>query len=100
MGGKMTPPGSDPMHVPYVTVKDAVPLLAEYELSPAKLAPTPDGYGPGKIPDRLTPVLVATPLLLVVALPTGLPFRVKLMVLPLRPDPLGVNVADRLPVPP
>ena len=43
IGGKITPPGSEPMHVPYVTVKDAVPLLGEYELSPAKLAPTPDG---------------------------------------------------------
>jgi hypothetical protein len=96
----MTPPGSDPLHVPYVTVKDAVPLLAEYELSPAKLAPTPDGYVPGKIPDRLAPVLVATPLLLVVALPTTLPFRVKLMVLPLTADPLEVSVADRLTVPP
>ena len=88
------------MHVPYVTVKDAVPLLAEYELSPAKLAPTPDGYVPGKIPDRLAPLLVATPLPLVVALPTGLPFRVKLMVLPLTGDPLEVSVADRLTVPP
>jgi hypothetical protein len=43
IGGRMTPPGSVPMHVPYVTVKDAVPLLGEYELSPAKLPPTPDG---------------------------------------------------------
>ncbi len=57
------------MHVPYATLKAAIPLLAEYELSPAKLAPTPDGYVPGKIPDRLTSALVATPLLLVVALP-------------------------------
>src|SRR5262249_14327152 len=55
IGGKMTPPGSDPMHVPYVTVKDAVALLGKYELSPAKLAPTPDGYTPGRIPDRLAP---------------------------------------------
>ena len=52
------------------------------------------------IPERLTPVLVATPLLLVIALPTGLPLRVKLMVLPLRGDPLEVSVADRLTVPP
>ncbi|PYI47059.1 MAG: hypothetical protein DMF11_07150 [Verrucomicrobia bacterium] len=44
IGGKMTPPGGFcPVHVPYTTVKDAVPLLGEYELSPAKLAPTPDG---------------------------------------------------------
>ena len=28
-GGKMTPPASGPVHVPYTTVKDAVPLLAE-----------------------------------------------------------------------
>ena len=55
---------------------------------------------PGKIPDRLAPVMVATPLLLVVALPTGLPFRVKLMVLPPTGDPLEVSVADRSTVPP
>ncbi len=86
--------------MPYTTVKDAVPLLAEYELSPAKLAPTPDGYVPGKIPDRLAPVMVATPLLLVIALPTELPFRVKSMVLLPTGDPLEVSVADRLTVPP
>jgi len=44
--------------------------------------------------------LVATPLPVVMALPTGLPFRVKLMVLPLTGDPLEVSVADRLTVPP
>jgi len=44
IGGKMTPPGEfDPEQFPYVTVKEAVPLLGEYELSPAKLAPTPEG---------------------------------------------------------
>jgi len=55
---------------------------------------------PGKIPDRLTPILVATPLLLVTALPTGLPFSVKLMVLPLRSEAPDVKWADRLTVPP
>jgi hypothetical protein len=43
IGGKITPPGVGPVHVPYTTVKEAVPLLGEYEVSPAKLAPTPDG---------------------------------------------------------
>src|SRR5439155_23077957 len=28
-GGKMTPPAFVPVHVPYTTVKDAVPLVAE-----------------------------------------------------------------------
>jgi len=57
---------------------------------------------PGKIPDRLTPVLVATPLPLVVAVPTGLPLRVKLIVLPLTGDEseVLVRVAVRVTVPP
>jgi hypothetical protein len=37
---------------------------------------------------------VATPLALVVALPTLVPFRVKLIVLPLTPLPPAVNVAE------
>src|SRR5579871_3975113 len=40
--------------VAWVTVSDAVPLLALYVLSPAKLAPTPVGYVPALIPARLT----------------------------------------------
>ena len=54
------------------------------------------------IPDRLAPVLVATPLLLVVAVPTGLPLRVKLIVLPLTGDEseVFVRVAVSVTVPP
>ena len=57
---------------------------------------------PGKIPDRLASVLVATPLPLVVAVPTGLPLRVKLIVLPLIGDESAVlvRVAVRVTVPP
>jgi len=57
---------------------------------------------PGKIPDRLALVLVATPLPLVVAVPTGLPLRVKLIVLPLIGDEseVLVRVAVRVTVPP
>ena len=57
---------------------------------------------PGKIPDRLASVLVATPLPFVVAVPTGLPLRVKLIVLPLIGDESAVlvRVAVRVTVPP
>ena len=69
-------------------------------MSPAKLAPTPVPYVPALIPDRLALASVATPLPLVVALPTELPLRVKLMVLPLTPEAPEVKVADKLTVPP
>ena len=54
------------------------------------------------IPDRLAPVLVATPLPLVIAVPTGLPFSVKLIVLPVTGDEseVFVRVAVRVTVPP
>ena len=57
---------------------------------------------PGKIPDRLASVLVATPLPLVVAVPAGLPLRVKLIVSPLTGDEseVLVRVAVRVTVPP
>ena len=54
------------------------------------------------IPDRLAPVLVATPLPLVIAVPAGLPLSVKLIVLPLTGDEseVFVRVAVRVTVPP
>ena len=55
---------------------------------------------PALIPQRLTPLNVATPLALVVALPTAVPFRVKLIVLPLRPKGPWVSVAVNVVVPP
>src|SRR5436309_15600229 len=42
IGYKMTPPMLDPVQVPYVTLKDAGPLLGVYQLSSAKLSSTPD----------------------------------------------------------
>src|SRR5690348_1412515 len=66
-----------------LTVREAEPLLGSYELSPAKLAATPDGYVPGAMPARLAPLSVATPLELVVALPAAEPLSVKLTVSPL-----------------
>src|SRR5947208_14384489 len=53
IGGKMTPPGGFcPVHVPYPTVKDDVPLLREYELPAAKVAATPHGTDPQSHPQR------------------------------------------------
>src|SRR4029077_5433460 len=51
-------------------VSELLPLLAASDARPAKLAPTPEVYVPALIPQRLTPDSVATPLPLVVALPT------------------------------
>ena len=81
-------------------VKLAVPLRAAKPESPAKLAPTPDGYEPAPIPDKLAFDNVAVPDALVDAAPTGLPFSVKLIDLPLTPAPLAVRVADTVAVPP
>ena len=57
---------------------------------------------PGKIPAKLASVLVATPLPLVVAVPTGLPLRAKLIVLPPSGEESSVlvRVAVRVTVPP
>src|SRR5207248_5555546 len=52
------------------------------------------------MPDRLMLDNVAVPDALVDALPTGLPLRLKPTDLPLTPEPLDVNVADRFVVPP
>ena len=64
------------------TVSGPELLLGSKPLSPAKLALTAPAYVPALMPLRLTPVSVATPLL-VVAVPTVLPFSVKLIVFPL-----------------
>src|SRR6266566_1492438 len=86
--------------VAFDTVKDALPLAAAKPLSPAKLAPTPVGYVPALMPERLAPARLATPLAFVVALPTELPLRVNATVLPLTPEPPDVSVAERFAVPP
>src|SRR5205809_5423114 len=86
--------------VAFDTVKDALPLAAAKPLSPAKLAPTPVGYVPALMPDRLAFETVATPLAFVTALPPLLPLSVKLIVLLLTPLPPDVSVAERFAVPP
>src|SRR5437867_12416679 len=84
-----------------LTVSELFPFAATRPLSPPKLALTYGaGYVPGLIPDRLTLFKVATPLLLVFAVPTTVPFRLKVIVLPLTPEPPDVSVAERLVVPP
>src|SRR6266446_1709500 len=67
-----------------LTVSELLPLVPAKERSPAKLAAAPVGYVPALYvaPQRLTVPLVATPLALVTPVPAGLPFRVKVMVLP------------------
>src|SRR5438093_6747692 len=82
------------------TVRDALPLAGAKLLSPTKLAATPVGYVPTLIPERLALPKVARPLAFVVALPTELPFSVKVMVLPFTPEVPDVSVADRFTVPP
>jgi hypothetical protein len=82
------------------TVKEAEPLLPEKEPSPANDAPTPVEYVPALIPLRLAPLNVATPEELVVAEPADPPLSVKLIVLPLTPEPPEVSVAESVVVPP
>ena len=55
---------------------------------------------PAPIPDTLAFNTVAIPEPFVDALPTGFPFRLKLMDLPLTPVPPAVSVADNVVVPP
>src|SRR6266508_3052699 len=52
------------------------------------------------MPFRLTPLSDATPEAFVVADPAEFPLSVKLMLLPLTPEPPDMSVADRLTVPP
>jgi hypothetical protein len=82
------------------TVRLAVPLLERKLVSPAKLATTELPYVPAFIPEMLTLETVATPLAFVVALPTGVPFRLKLMLLPVTGEPIEVRVADSAVMPP
>jgi hypothetical protein len=71
-----------------LTVKELLPLVPAKERSPAKLAAAPVGYVAAlyELPQRVTVLLVAKPLALVTPLPTGLPFRVNVMVLPTTGD--------------
>jgi hypothetical protein len=84
----------------FATARLFVPLLDAYVASPAKLAPTPEPYVPAPIPDKLAFDSVAIPEMSVDALPTGLPFSVKLIGLPLTPVPPAVSVAESVAVPP
>src|ERR1043165_4721307 len=86
--------------VAWLTVSEAVPLLAEHPVEPVKLAPTPVGYEPALMPARLALLRVAVPVPSVTALPTPLPFSVKLTVLPDNGLPAAVSVADKFTVPP
>jgi len=52
------------------------------------------------MPPMPAPLSVATPELLVTAVPAAVPFRANLMVLPLNADPPDVNVAVSVAVPP
>ena len=87
-----------------LTVKLPLALLDPSVESPAKLAPTAPVNVPASRPVKLTPVNVATPLALVVAIPTGVgvppSFTVNKMVLPDRGEPLEVKVAVRVAVAP
>ena len=91
--------------VALLTVRELLPLVPAKETSPAQLAAAPVAYGDPltlyELPQSVTAVvLVATPLPLVTPLPAGLPFRVKLMVLPLTPEAPDVSVADKVTEPP
>src|SRR6266446_3329555 len=72
IGGKMTPPGSCPVPVPDVTLKDAVPLLGASELSPAMPAAGRAAERPSWIDGWRAVGVVARALALVLALPPGL----------------------------
>src|SRR4030095_11046698 len=92
--------------VAFATVSELLPLLPAKERSPPKLAAAPDAYGDPltlyELPQSVTLLLVAMPLALVTPLPAGLPFKVKLMVLPLTGDEseVLVRVAERVTMPP
>ena len=88
------------------TVRELLPLAPPKERSPAKLAAAPVKYGDPltlyELPQRVTVLLVATPLALVTPVPAGLPFEVKVMVLPTTGDESDVflRVAVNVVVPP
>ena len=52
------------------------------------------------MPERLTPASVATPFVSVIAVPTSVPFRAKVIVLLLTLAPLAERVAVREAAPP
>src|SRR5438045_3802637 len=85
-----------------VIVSKPDPLEAAYVESPAKLAPTPVAYVPALIPVNDTPLIVAVPVAFVVDEPTGLPFNVKVTVLPLNGElsKVTINVVANVTVPP
>jgi len=84
-----------------VTVNEFVALLVLNDASPAKDAAAPLASVPTFVFGRVALASVATPLAFVVALPTLLPFSVKLMLLPLIPAPplvcVRVAVIDVVP---
>jgi hypothetical protein len=80
-------------------VSCAVPELVKNEASPPKLAPTPFANVP-TLTVRETPESDATPDAFVVADPTLVPLRVKVMDLLETGDPLAVSVAENVVVPP
>jgi hypothetical protein len=81
------------------TVSGPVPLLAWKPLSPPKFADTPDGYVPAfVVPSEA--VTVATPVASVVPVPTELPLIPNAIVLPETGNPLDVNLAVTVAVPP
>src|SRR5262249_15057183 len=86
------------------TVSEVLPPVPAKKRSPAKLAAAPEAYGDPltlyELPQSVTALLVATPLPLVTPLPAGLPFSVKLMVLPLTGFELEVRVAESVTIPP
>ena len=76
-------------------------VAAALSVSPAKLAETTPVCVPG-LADELTPVRVATPLLLVVAVPTDVPFNSNVTVSPEIPALVAelTSVAVSVAVPP
>ena len=82
------------------TVSVLEPVLPLKVASPLKVPATPPGYVPTAIPERLTPLSVATPEALVVAVPTLVSSSLKLIVLLPTPVAPEVSVAVRLTVPP
>jgi hypothetical protein len=86
------------------TVSELFPLLPANETSPTKLAAAPVAYGEPltlyELPQSVTLLLVAMPLPLVIPLPAGLPFRVKLMVFPLTGEEFEVRVPVSVTEPP
>jgi hypothetical protein len=85
-----------------VTVSEFVALLDENDASPANEALTPLASVPTFVFGSVALASVATPLALVVALPTLDPLSVKLIDLPFTPAPplVCVSVAVSEPVPP